>query len=148
MDLYFEDYIVAVCFCAAQNYLNVQSRIAKNVYQELELISKTADSLSLSDLVDRDIRSKQQWSLLPIRGLSARCSRGISCKGSLQKQIEFPVWLGKNSTTNKNKRLIEETGSYASSGEDGIEEVVNFVNSYDLLREDMEPIMDVTTWEG
>ncbi|OQV24394.1 Replication factor C subunit 1 [Hypsibius exemplaris] len=174
MDLYFEDYSFVPLF-VQQNYLNVQSRIAKNVYQELELISKTADSLSLSDLVDRDIRSKQQWSLLPIHAVFSAVLPGNFMQGSLQKQIEFPVWLGKNSTTNKNKRLIEELRAHMhlrincnvtglnldylpvmrraltiplKKGEDGIEEVVNFVNSYDLLREDMEPIMDVTTWEG
>ena len=65
MDLYFEDYSFVPLF-VQQNYLNVNSYTAKNVYEELDLISKTADSLSLSDLVDRDIRSKQAWSLLPI----------------------------------------------------------------------------------
>lgn len=36
-----------------------------NMKAHLVLLSKTADSISDGDLVDREIRSRQNWSLLP-----------------------------------------------------------------------------------
>lgn len=36
-----------------------------NMKAHLVLLSKTADSISDGDLVDRQIRSRQSWSLLP-----------------------------------------------------------------------------------
>ena len=65
IDLYFEDYNFVPLF-VQENYLNVNVHGVKNKYEALDKISKTADSLSLSDLIDREIRGRQNWSLLPI----------------------------------------------------------------------------------
>lgn len=44
---------------------NNRSRHRGNLKSHLMLLSKTADSISDGDLVDRRIRSGQNWSLLP-----------------------------------------------------------------------------------
>lgn len=44
---------------------NSVSSDSGNMKAHLVLLSKTADSISDGDLVDRQIRSRQSWSLLP-----------------------------------------------------------------------------------
>lgn len=65
IDLYFEDYNFVPLF-VQENYLSVNIHGVKDKYEVLDRISRTADSLSLSDLIDREIRGRQNWSLLPI----------------------------------------------------------------------------------
>ena len=40
------------------------------------------------------------------------------------------------------------TAPLVSKASEGIDDVAAFVNAYDLLREDMEPILEVTAWQG
>ncbi|GAU93363.1 hypothetical protein RvY_05316 [Ramazzottius varieornatus] len=174
-DLYFEDYNFVPLF-VQENYLSVNIHGVKDKYEVLDRISRTADSLSLSDLIDREIRGRQNWSLLPIHAVFTAVLPGNIMRGHMGGKIDFPAWLGKNSSTNKNKRIVQDlithmhlkvttnatglildylpvmrrslTAPLASKGAEGIDDVAAFVNSYDLLREDMEPILDVTTWTG
>lgn len=64
IDLYFEDYNLLPLF-AYENYLKIQVYGARDKYEVLDRVSKAADSFSLSDLIDKEVRGKQNWHLLP-----------------------------------------------------------------------------------
>lgn len=68
----------------------------------------TADSLSLGDLVENRIRSKNAWSMLPIQAMYSSVLPGEYMAGHFTGQINFPGWLGKFSKSNKRKRLAQE----------------------------------------
>lgn len=142
----------------------------------LDRVSKAADSLSLGDLVDRRIRSNMAWSLLPVQGMFSSVLVGEYMEGRITNQINFPGWLGKNSKFNKRKRLAQEvhdhtrirTSASVSSfrldyapmllasivkplkakGLEGVEESLSIIKEYRLLREDIESLIELTTWPG
>lgn len=170
-DLFFYDYSIAPLF-VQENYLKVKPR--GNSLQVLEKIAKTADSLSLGDNVDRKIRSSQAWSLLPTQAVFSSILPGEYMEGHFTEPVTFPAWLGKNSNTNKRKRLAQElhdhtrvstSGSRMSfrldyaqflvqaivkplteKGMDGVPQALEVMKSYHLLREDLESLFELTTW--
>lgn len=71
-------------------------------------MAMAADSLSLGDLVESRIRSQMAWSMLPTQGMFSSVLPGEYMKGTFTAQIAFPGWLGKNSRSNKRKRLAQE----------------------------------------
>ncbi|XP_071804350.1 replication factor C subunit 1-like isoform X2 [Asterias amurensis] len=176
MGLFFHDYSIAPLF-VQENYLSVRPKKAKgDLKKHLDLISKAADSLCQGDLVDRAIRTTQRWSLLPTQAIFASVVPGETMKGYLKEMITFPSWLGKNSTRNKNQRLLQEIQQHmrlsaAASIKDvnfdyiprlrdfltqplltreseGVSEVVELLNSYDLTREDFDTVLEVSQFEG
>ena len=141
------------------------------------LVSKAADSFCDSDLVEKIIRSNNAWSLLPTEAMFASVIPGEYMEGFLSGQIQFPSWLGKNSKTNKMDRILQELtihtrlsaglgksafnqdfSQYLKSaiispmvGADGgekVEKSVKVMSDYSLLREDLDNLLEVTTWEG
>ena len=141
------------------------------------LVSKAADSFCDSDLVEKIIRSNNAWSLLPTEAMFASVIPGEYMEGFLSGQIQFPSWLGKNSKRNKIDRILQELqihtrlsaglsksafnqdfSQYLKSaiidpmvGSDGgerIEKSVKIMSEYSLLREDLDNLLEVTTWEG
>mmetsp|Transcript_37669 Transcript_37669/g.120845 ORF Transcript_37669/g.120845 Transcript_37669/m.120845 type:complete len:770 (+) Transcript_37669:188-2497(+) len=62
-----------------------------------------AETLSLSDLIDRKARGEQNWSLLTTQA-ALIVKVGIDLKGRCVSPT-FPRWFGKNSTRTKNARL-------------------------------------------
>ncbi|KAI9579253.1 replication factor C subunit 1 [Glossina fuscipes] len=172
-DLFFHDYSLAPLF-VQQNYLIVNPVGPRS--EVIEKVALTADALSLSDLVDRRIRSQSAWSLLPTQAVFSSVIPGEYMKGSFTGQINFPAWLGKNSRTSKRSRLAQEihdhtrirtSGSrlsirldYAAfllhkiihplkeHGLDGVNESLNTIKEYHLLREDLDSLIELTTWPG
>ena len=141
------------------------------------LVSKAADSFCDGDLVEKVIRSNNSWSLLPTEAMYASVIPGEYMEGFLSGQIQFPSWLGKNSKTNKIDRITQElqihtrlsAGLSKSSfnqdlsqhlrnsiispmvghnGTDGVKKSVQVMSDYSLLREDLDNLMELTTWEG
>jgi replication factor C subunit 1 len=137
-------------------------------------VALTADSLSLGDLVDKKIRSNMAWSLLPTQAIFSSVLPGEYMEGQFVGQINFPGWLGKNSKASKRKRLAQEihdhtrirtSGSRSSvrldyapflvnalvgplkeRGTDGVHESLEVIKQYRLLREDIESLLELTTW--
>uniref|UniRef100_A0A1B0BP75 Replication factor C subunit 1 n=1 Tax=Glossina palpalis gambiensis TaxID=67801 RepID=A0A1B0BP75_9MUSC len=172
-DLFFHDYSLAPLF-VQQNYLIVNPVGPRS--EVIEKVALTADALSLSDLVDRRIRSQSAWSLLPTQAVFSSVIPGEYMKGSFTGQINFPAWLGKNSRTSKRSRLAQEihdhtrirtSGSrlsirldYAAfllhkiihplkeHGLDGVNESLNTIKEYHLLREDLDSLIELTAWPG
>ncbi|XP_061394264.1 replication factor C subunit 1 [Musca vetustissima] len=172
-DLFFHDYSLAPLF-VQQNYLIVSPAGPKS--EVIRKVANTADSLSLGDLVDKKIRSNSAWALLPTQAIFSSVMPGEYMSGHFAGQINFPGWLGKNSRSTKRSRLAQEihdhtrvktSGSRLSirldyapfllnkivkplvdKGADGVEESLETLKEYHLLREDIESLIELTTWPG
>lgn len=170
-DLFFYDYSIAPLF-VQENYLRVKPNCRSD--EILDRIAKTADSISYGDLIDRKIRSNMSWSLLPTQAIFASVLPGEYMEGSFKSQPAFPTWLGKNSKTGKRKRLATEIHDHAhgatsgsrlalrldyaqfmikalvnplkQKGLEGIPEAIELLKGYRLLREDIDSLLELTTW--
>ncbi|XP_065091606.1 replication factor C subunit 1 [Ochlerotatus camptorhynchus] len=170
-DLFFHDYSLAPLF-VQENYLKVSPRVPKP--KLMDQVALAADSLSRGDMVDRRIRSNMAWTLLPLQAMYSSVMPGEYMEGSFTGQINFPGWLGKNSKASKRKRLAQEihdhtristSGSRLSvrldyapflvnaivrplkeRGSEGVQEALNVIKEYRLLREDLESLIELTTW--
>nr|XP_045582058.1 replication factor C subunit 1-like [Procambarus clarkii] len=174
--LFFHDYSIAPLF-VQENYPKAVPHIAKgNRRITLEQLAKTAGSLADGDLIEKAIRSVSAWSLLPTQAMFSSVFPGEYMSGHLASQIEFPRWLGNNSRRNKFDRLMQElqmhtrlrisgskldvgmdycgslrkaiTTPLVDNGADGVADAVLAMTSYDLLREDMEAIIELSNWPG
>ena len=162
-DLFFYDYNIAPLF-VQENYLHVKPNCKDS--EILDRIAKTADSISLGDTVDKRIRSNMAWfaSVIP----------GEFMKGSFKSPPNFPTWLGKNSKAQKRKRMAQEihdhtrtatSGSRSSvrldyaqfivqaivrplkeKGAEGVKDALDVIKEYRLLREDIESLLELTSW--
>ncbi|KAM6972617.1 replication factor C subunit 1 [Aplochiton taeniatus] len=175
-DLFFHDYSLAPLF-VQENYPHVRPAAAGgNLKSHLVLLSKTADSICDGDLVDTQIRSKQIWSLLPTQAIYASVLPGELMRGYMNQFPTFPSWLGKYSTTNKHSRIVQELASHMSlktmsskqavnqdyvpylrgallsplqrRGAEGAAEAVRLLDDYNLIREDVDSLMEINVWGG
>ncbi|MEQ2290863.1 hypothetical protein AMECASPLE_007285 [Ameca splendens] len=175
-DLFFHDYSLAPLF-VQENYLHVRPAAARgDMKSHLVLLSKTADSIADGDLVDRRIRSGQNWSLLPTQAIYASVLPGELMRGYMSQFPVFPSWLGKNSSTNKHSRIVQELTSHMSlktlssrqavnldylhylqqallhplqrHGAEGAAQAVKLLDDYQLLKEDVDSIMETSVWGG
>ncbi|CAH0747063.1 unnamed protein product [Diatraea saccharalis] len=172
-DLFFYDYSLAPLF-VQENYLQVTPHCPKK--EILDRVSQAADSISLGDLVDARIRTNQAWSLLPIQAMYSSVMAGQAMRGHVSAQIQFPAWLGRNSRANKMKRLCQEIHAHtrlSTSGSkssifldycthlrdaivnplikdrnDGIANSMQVLESYHLLREDLDSLTELSLWPG
>ncbi|XP_052902347.1 replication factor C subunit 1 [Anopheles moucheti] len=170
-DLFFHDYNIAPLF-VQENYLKVQPKAPRTEW--LDRIAMTADSLSRGDMVERRIRSNMAWTLLPVQAMFSSVMPGEFMEGHFTGQINFPGWLGKNSKSTKRKRLAQEihdhtrvatSGSrlairldYAPHllrsivqplqmrGSEGVHDSLEMIKEYRLLREDIDSLVELSTW--
>ena len=141
------------------------------------LVSKAADSFCDGDLVEKVIRSNNSWSLLPTEAMFASVIPGEYMAGFVSGQIQFPSWLGKNSKRSKMDRITQELQIHTrlsaglsksalnqdfaehmrnsiispmigSNGQEGVQKAVEVMKHYSLLREDLDNLVELTTWEG
>ncbi|RXM35645.1 Replication factor C subunit 1 [Acipenser ruthenus] len=175
-DLFFHDYSLAPLF-VQENYVHVRPAAAGgNVKKHLMLLSRTADSICDGDLVDRQIRSRQTWTLLPTQAIYASVLPGELMRGYMSQFPTFPSWLGKFSATGKHDRIIQELSMHmclrthiskravnmeylpflrdslvrpmAEHGAEGVSEAVQLMDDYCLMKEDVDNIMEISTWGG
>lgn len=175
-DLFFHDYSLAPLF-VQENYLHVRPKAAgADLKSHLMLLSKTADSISDGDLVDRQIRSRQNWSLLPTQAIYASVLPGELMKGYMSQFPTFPSWLGKHSSTSKHSRIVQELASHMGlktmssrqavnldylhylrqallsplqrHGAEGAGDAVQLLDNYQLVKEDVDSIMEISIWGG
>lgn len=142
----------------------------------LAKVAATADALSLGDLIDKRIRANSAWSLLPTQAFFSSVLPGEHMSGHFIGQINFPGWLGKNSRTGKRARLAQElhdhtrvctSGSRLSvrldyapfllnnicrplvkEGQEGVPAALEVMKDYHLLREDLDSLVELTSWPG
>ena len=93
----------------------------------LELMAKSATLISEGDMMNRSVRMKQNWGLMPYANMVSSVMPASTMRGNREvfgmhpgerNFNRFPGWLGKNSTHGKNRRLLQEVHSHATtSGE-------------------------------
>lgn len=139
---------------------------------QLKAVSRAADSLCLSDLAEKEIRSNQNWSLLNVQALLSTVIPSTYVASTTVGRVDFPQFLGKLSNKNKRLRLTQELNAHmcltVRNGLDpdyldvmrerlsaplikkealgGIDSVVDFMYDYSLLRDDFNSIMELATW--
>uniref|UniRef100_H0X6L1 Replication factor C subunit 1 n=1 Tax=Otolemur garnettii TaxID=30611 RepID=H0X6L1_OTOGA len=175
-DLFFHDYSIAPLF-VQENYLHVKPVAAGgDMKKHLMLLSRAADSICDGDLVDSQIRSKQNWSLLPTQAIYASVLPGELMRGYMTQFPSFPSWLGKHSSTGKHDRITQDLALHmslktysskrtvnldylshlrdalvqplTSQGVEGVQDVVALMDTYYLMKEDFENIMEISSWAG
>ncbi|GFG38063.1 hypothetical protein Cfor_02338 [Coptotermes formosanus] len=173
-DLFFHDYSLGPLF-VQENYLGVMPHKARdNRNRLLELVARTAESISSGDIVEKTIRSKNSWNLLPLQAMFSSVLPGDFMEGHLTCQINFPAWLGKNSHRNKFQRILQElhghmrlcvsgskeavnmdylthlrdsvVGPLIKEGLDGVPATLHVMQSYYLLRDDIDSLMELSSW--
>ncbi|XP_044268822.1 replication factor C subunit 1 [Tribolium madens] len=169
--LFFFDYSLGPLF-VQENYLKVQPEGSEK--QALIKAALAADSISMGDIIDSKIRRSNNWALLDSQAFFSSVIPGYYMSGDFQSKINFPSWLGKNSKKNKFKRLISElqlhTRTSASAtklavmldylvplrnailsplqekGLEGVNEAVAVMKDYNLLREDVDSLLELCQW--
>ncbi|CAC5383730.1 RFC1 [Mytilus coruscus] len=173
-DLFFHDYSFGPLF-VQENYIHVVPYAAKgNVGKHLSQLSRAADSLCDGDLVDKCVRTGQQWGLLPTQAIYASVIPGEHMRGGMSQMIQFPQWLGKNSSTGKHDRILQElqthmrlnlscdkrglnmdylpymrthlTDPLIKNDADGVPDVIKLMDDYDIIKEDFDNIIEVSKW--
>ncbi|XP_041360939.1 replication factor C subunit 1-like isoform X2 [Gigantopelta aegis] len=171
-DLFFHDYSIAPLF-VQENYIYVNPFAARgNTSKHLSLLARTAESICDGDLADRLIRSASNWNLLPTQAMFASVIPGQYMCGGISQMVQFPSWLGKNSTRTKNDRILQElrghmclkisgnktslnqdylpamrytlTYPLVQHGADGVKDVIDLMDNYDIMKDDFDNIMEVS----
>jgi len=124
-----------------QNYVNaLQSSSQIQGDSKVARLSLAAEAMSDCDLVESALRSEQNWSLLPVQAaLTVRV--GTHARGSCGFP-GFPEWFGKNSTTNKKKRLTSELAMHLNSSVSGGLEAVRLSYVPALRDRLMKPMVE------
>lgn len=166
-ECFFADYNIMPLFMF-ENY--IKNKPIKG--DQLKAISMAADSFCLSDLAEKEIRSKQNWSLLQTQGLLSTVIPSKLLQSYTVGAVNFPQFLGKLSNANKRLRLTNELSAHMCLsirggldadyiealserlsapllGKDalgGVNAVIDFMHEYSLMREDLNSIMELATW--
>uniref|UniRef100_A0A7I4YSS2 Replication factor C subunit 1 n=1 Tax=Haemonchus contortus TaxID=6289 RepID=A0A7I4YSS2_HAECO len=173
-DTFFVDYSIMPLF-VQENYPNMRND-KHTPKQAMAGLRKAADLISHGDTIERCIRSTGTWKLLNEQAMLACALPAIATDGHLRAMIQFPAWLGKNSTANKRQRLLRQLATHMhlkisadnhslvadyvpvlrdcltkpllERETDGVFEVVCTMNDYDLIREDAEAVSELAVWPG
>ncbi|EXJ57787.1 replication factor C subunit 1 [Cladophialophora psammophila CBS 110553] len=142
----------------------------------LELADNAAASISDGDLVDRMIHgSQQQWSLMPVHGIFSFVRPASYVYGMLGGHATFPSWFGQNSKQMKLSRFVKEIqghmrlrtsadrheirqqylpalwsetiGVLKNKGKDAVQDVIDFMDSYYLTKEDFDSVLELGVGE-
>lgn len=96
--------------------LMVQEAYLASSKHSLDDVVTASEFISTADLMDRYIRQKQDWSLLPhyVQNVAAAAK---TVSGPAPFQI-FPQWLGKNSKRLKHRRYMDDLSSKINCSND------------------------------
>ncbi|PYH44230.1 replication factor C subunit 1 [Aspergillus saccharolyticus JOP 1030-1] len=140
--------------------------------KQLELMDNAASSISDGDLVDRMIHgAQQQWSLMPTHAAFSFVRPASFVYGNMMERPAFAGWLGQNSKQGKLWRYVKEIQGHMrlrasgdrdeirqqympllwdrlvrrlmDDGKDAVEEVIDFMDSYFLTREDWDALVEL-----
>ncbi|KAJ1360411.1 hypothetical protein KIN20_019372 [Parelaphostrongylus tenuis] len=172
--MFFVDYGIMPLF-VQENYPNMRND-KHTPKQAMAGLRKAADLISHGDTIEKCIRSTGTWKLLNEQAMLGCALPSIAVDAHLRAMIQFPAWLGKNSTANKRQRLMRQLSTHAhlklsanmhslvvdyvpilhncltkpllEREADGVFEVVCLMNDYYLVREDSEAISELAVWPG
>lgn len=134
-----------------------------------------ADAVSMGDIIDSRIRNANNWALLETQAIFSSVLPGFYMSGHVTGRINFPGWLGKNSSANKHKRMLCELHAHTRTstsgnrlalnldylvplrnaiinplkkyGTDGVHQAIEVMKSYNLLREDLNNLIELCHWK-
>jgi hypothetical protein len=130
---------------------------------KLERCARAAEAIGDWDILERRIRSSQQWTTLPY-AVSAVVRATTICNGSAPFQL-FPSWLGKHSKRLKHRRWLSDMGRRIGhrsdvydtcdllrqrvfrQGQSGVD-IVNSLCEIGLSRDDMLETLTDTVYKG
>jgi replication factor C subunit 1 len=130
---------------------------------KLERCARAAEAIGEWDILERRIRSSQQWTTLPY-AVSAIVRAATVCNGTPPFQL-FPSWLGKHSKRLKHRRWFSDMGRRIGhrsdvfdtcdllrqrvfrTGASGID-IVNSLCELGLTRDDMMETLTDTVYKG
>ena len=167
LDLFFHDYDLMPLF-VQENYLNTSVR--------LDAYANAADLISYGDLVKDQMMKTNDWGMLPFLGMVSTVIPSAMVRSRVGS-VNFPQWLGKQSNANKQKRLLKEIQVHMSPktsgtaktevrldyipalmgpmltplqqrGQEGIDEVLERMNAYNLSKDDWETLFVLTGQES
>lgn len=98
LNLFFVDFDF-VPMLVQENYLSS--------IDNLDLMSRAADSIAFADTIQVSIKSQNDWSLLPVLG-QASTIEPVACASFPVQDLQFPEQLGKMSAQRKSVRLRNE----------------------------------------
>ncbi|XP_018567232.1 replication factor C subunit 1 [Anoplophora glabripennis] len=171
--LFFYDYSLGPLF-VQENYLNVTPSCDSKEF--MKRASLAADAISVGDIIDSRIRSGNNWALLETQAIFSSVLPGFYMSGNVTSRINFPGWLGKNSSANKHKRMLCELHAHTRTstsgnrmalkldylvplrnavitplrkyGTDGVHQAIEVMKSYNLLREDLNNLIELCQWKN
>ena len=124
LNLVFQDSDIIPLFIQ-ENYVHYRPYAATNELHRLQLVAKAAARISDGDVMNRSVRAKQNWGLMPYANVISSVVPTSLLRGTREvfgsfpgerNFNRFPGWLGKNSTHGKNKRLLTELHSHCVAG--------------------------------
>ena len=164
-----------------ENYLTVSPPPPPNLpprQQHAWLLHRAtlaSDYMAVSDVIGNRIVKEQQWGLAPLHGALSCLAPGYMMQGNVPR-LNFPSWLGRNSTANKRQRLLKELSGHMQhhiSGSkeevrqayvpslrpgllrplveragEGAEEVIGMLDEYGLTKDDFDSIMELELLVG
>ena len=107
------------CTPPQENYVNHAPKIVPRAAeaQRLQILAKAADGISLGDLATRAVRQHQNWALMPFAVVMGTVYPATYMRGQRETfglfpgETNFPrftAWLGSNSSSGKQRRLLGE----------------------------------------
>ncbi|KAK9869471.1 hypothetical protein WA026_003226 [Henosepilachna vigintioctopunctata] len=169
--LFFYDYSLGPLF-VQENYLKVQPKVERKM--TMRHVAAAAEAISMGATIDKKIRESNNWSLLDMQAIYSSVLPGYYMSGNFTGPIDFPGWLGKNSKKNKLKRLNNELALHTKihtsggalamnldytralltaivtplkkKGLNGVTDAVEIMKSYQLLREDLDSLIELCNW--
>ncbi|CAG9535431.1 unnamed protein product [Cercopithifilaria johnstoni] len=158
-----------------ENYPFVQSS-KMSTSERLCALRKAANSISEGDIIDRIIRTTGAWTLLNEQALFSSVAPTSYMNGHMKGVINFPSWLGKNSTFIRRQRLLRQLATHTylrtfaavfpmvldyvpvlrhnycrpllDKENDGVNDVMNLYKEYNLVRDDIESVAELAVWPG
>jgi len=172
-ELYFQDYSFCPMFVQENYPLSSPAKAKGNNVQTLRCLSKAADSLCEGNMVEAAIRM-ENWSLLPTQAHFSAIMPGYYMRGGLRGMVQFPLMLGQMSKTKRCDSLLQEllnhmilsvntdkrqlgmeylpilkhklSSPLIKKEVEGVQEVIDLMNHYDLLRDDWDTVMELGTF--
>jgi replication factor C subunit 1 len=105
LELAFVDYDL-IPLLIQQNYVRCVDKVSQD-RRAMEAVAKASKFIAYADRISNQLRSSNDWSLLPDFVMMSSVAPAFACNNLLAFP-EFPAYLGKLSTTNKNIRLARE----------------------------------------
>ncbi|GMT11108.1 hypothetical protein PFISCL1PPCAC_2405, partial [Pristionchus fissidentatus] len=149
---------------------------SKKDRNELACLRKAADLIAWGDTIEKTIRSGGSWKLLNEQSMLSAALPTMAMDGQIRSMIQFPAWLGKNSTAGKRQRMMRQIEHHAhlkisascsslvtdyvpvlrekltrpliEKKNEGVPEVLETMLEYSLLKDDVDAIAELALWPG